>query len=102
MNVFEFARIVELNRELYREFHPHCPLCGCTNVRWKGCDNPWHSLRTGVRSGNVGVHTGTTRGLLASSPLNGSLEHEAAEGGPMSYPDHTTVVNHPAQSDGGQ
>jgi hypothetical protein len=57
MNVFEFARIVELNRELYREFHPHCPLCGCTNVRWKGCDNPWHSLRTSVRSANVGVHT---------------------------------------------
>ncbi len=93
MNVFEFARIVELNRELYREFHPHCPLCGCTNVRWKGCDNPWHSLRTTVRSANVGVQTNDP-GDATNAP--GSGEGRCVP----RMSESTTLVNPGPASDG--
>ncbi len=49
MNPFEFARLVELARLLRREIPPWCPLCGCVNLRWAGCDDSWHTGRTPVR-----------------------------------------------------
>jgi hypothetical protein len=53
MNVFEFARIVELNRAILRE---------------------GESLNVSHPCSTMGTHTGTTRGLLASSPLSDPLE----------------------------
>ena len=82
MNPFEFARLVELARLLRREIPPYCPLCGCVNVRWAGCDNSWHSLRTPVRSASVGGQQKTDPHLAANwqvSPLAGVLDTKPIE-----------------------
>ena len=51
MNVFDFARLVELNRQIRRDMlAEHCPLCGCSNMRWAGCNDAWHVGRTDVRA----------------------------------------------------
>ncbi len=77
MNVFEFARIVELNRAILREGGNRCAQAGL---------------------GTIGVQT-NTGWFGASTPPQPSTKKPGKEA-PMSCPDHITVVNPGSALDG--
>lgn len=76
MNVFEFARIVELNRAIIREGGNRCAQAECSTI---------------------GVQT-NTGWFGASTPPQPSTQKPL--GGPMSCPESTTLVNPGSASDG--
>ena len=45
----QFSRLVHEARIRYRRW---CPTCGCENIRWAGCDDPYHDDRDAADIGN--------------------------------------------------
>jgi hypothetical protein len=77
VNVFEFARIVELNRAILRESAS------------RDVSHPCSNMGTHTRTGWFGV----------DAPPQPSTQKPGKEA-PMSCPDHITVVNPGSASDG--